>query len=234
MPPPKSCRADDSTREEEHRPAGANLDTRATMTGEFCDDDREHLTKDSVSMSSGVSSERALLERLARMDDSAWRWLFSAYGDTVYGFCLRMVRSRDDALDIRQEVFARAVGAIGKFRGEASIKTWLLQIARNLCLTHIAAAKKNMECASDHDWVANVASEEPGGDCSAASNELREALELAIGELEPVFREALLLREVEGLSYEEIARVAGVSIDTVKTRIHRARLKLRKRLAGFR
>jgi RNA polymerase sigma-70 factor, ECF subfamily len=185
-------------------------------------------------MGTGDTSERALLKRLARMDQWAWRWLFNTYGDAIYGFCLRMVRSPEDARDIRQEVLARAVGAIGKFRGDASIKTWLLQIARNLCLTHIAAAKKNMECGSDHDLLANLASEEPGGDCSMANSELRKALELAIGELEPVFREAILLREVEGLSYDQIAEVTGVSVDTVKTRIHRARLKLRKRLGEFR
>jgi RNA polymerase sigma-70 factor, ECF subfamily len=185
-------------------------------------------------MNTGDSSERALLERLARMDQCAWRWLFSTYGNTIYGFCLRMVRSPEDACDIRQEVFARAVGAIGKFRGDASIKTWLLQIARNLCLTHIAAAKKNVECASDDDWLANVASDEPGGDCSMVNGQLREALELAIGGLEPAFREAILLREVDDLSYDQIAQITGVSVDTVKTRIHRARLKLRKRLAEFR
>jgi RNA polymerase sigma-70 factor (ECF subfamily) len=185
-------------------------------------------------MSNGDSSERALLERLARMDEAAWRWLFNEYSDIIYGFCLRMVRSREDARDIRQEVFARAIGAIGKFRGDASIKTWLLQIARNSCLTHIEAAKKHMVCTPDYDLVANLPSEEPGTDCSTTSSELREALELAIGELEPMFREAILLREVDGQPYEEIARITGVTIDTVKTRIHRARLKLKKRLAGFR
>jgi RNA polymerase sigma-70 factor (ECF subfamily) len=168
------------------------------------------------------------------MNQCEWRWLFNTYGDAIYGFCLRMVRSPEDACDIRQEVFARAVRAIGKFRGDASIKTWLLQIARNLCLTHIATAKKNVEYASDDNALANLAYEGPGADCSMANGELREALELAIGELESVFREAILLREVEDLSYDAIAQITGVSVDTVKTRIHRARLKLRKRLAEFR
>ena len=185
-------------------------------------------------MSTGDRSEQALLDRLARMDELAWRWLFRAYADTIYIFCLRMVRSPETAEDIRQEVFKKAIGAIEKFRGEASVKTWLLQIARNSCLTHIAAAKKEMVCTPDYDLVANLQSEEPGAECSMASSELREALKLAIGDLEPVFREAILLREVESLSYEEIARVTGVSIDTVKTRIYRARHKLKKRLAEFR
>ena len=180
------------------------------------------------------TNERALLERLARMDERAWWWLFRAYANRIHSFCLRNVRSREEAEDITQEVFWKAYGAIGKFRGDASIKTWLLQIAHNSCLTHIEAAKKEVVYAPDYDWVANLPSEEPGGDCSMAASEQRKALELAIGELEPEFREAILLREVEGLSYEEIARVTGVSIDTVKTRIHRAVLKLKERLVEFR
>lgn len=185
-------------------------------------------------MGSVESSEQSLLERLARGDELAWRHVFNAHRDRIYGFCLRMMRNREEAEDISQEVFLRAVRAIGKFRGDASLKTWLHEIARNLCLTRLAAAKKGTEYAADDSWIANLASENPGADRTSASVELREALEVAIGELEPVFREAILLREIEDQSYEEIASVTGASVDTVKTRIHRARAKLKQRLAEFR
>ena len=178
-------------------------------------------------------AERSLLERLLRGDERTWRQVFETHRDRIYGLCLRIMRNREEAEDISQEVFLRAVRAIGTFRGDASLNTWLHQIAHNLCLTRLAAAKKNIESASDCSWITDLVSEAPGSDRSLASIELREALELAIGELEPVFREAILLREVEDQSYEEIARVTGVSVNTVKTRIHRARTKLKQRLMEF-
>ena len=179
-------------------------------------------------------SERLLLSQLARGDDAAWGQVFGAYRNRIYGFCLRMMRNREEAEDASQEVFLRAVRAIGAFRGEASLNTWLHQIARNACMTRLSAAKKSLEDAADTDWIADLASEEPGADRSSASAELREAIELAIGELEPTFREVILLREIEDQSYEDIARITETSVATVKTRIHRAREKLKQSLAGFR
>ena len=185
-------------------------------------------------MDEAERAERSLLQRLVRGDERAWGQVFETHRDRIYGVCLRIMRNREEAEDISQEVFLRAVRAIGTFRGDASLKTWLHQIAHNLCLTRLAAAKKNMEYAFDYTWITDLAGEDPGVGRSSAGVELREVLELAIGELEPVFREAILLREVEDQSYEEIARVTGVSVNTVKTRIHRARTKLKQRLTEFR
>ena len=145
-----------------------------------------------------------------------------------------MMRNREEAEDASQEVFLRAVRAIGTFRGEASLSTWLHQIARNACVTRLAAAKKNIEDTADHSWMAELASDEPGADRSSAGAELRKALEQAIGELEPAFREVILLREIENQSYEDIARITETSVATVKTRIFRAREKLKAGLAEFR
>ena len=143
-----------------------------------------------------------------------------------------MLRNREEAEDASQEVFLRAVRAIGTFRGEASLNTWLHQIARNACVTRLAATKKSLEDAADRSWIADLASDEPGADRSSASVELREALELAIGELEPAFREVILLREIENQSYEDIAQITETSVATVKTRIYRAREKLKIRSGG--
>jgi RNA polymerase sigma-70 factor (ECF subfamily) len=145
-----------------------------------------------------------------------------------------MLHNREEAEDISQEVFERAVKSIASFRGEASLKTWLYQIAHNACLTHIAAAMKRGQSTSDERWMTVLASAAPSAEQSSASGEIRAALESAVGDLEPVFREAILLREVEGQSYGEIAQVTGVSVNTVKTRIHRAREQLRQRLVEFR
>jgi RNA polymerase sigma-70 factor, ECF subfamily len=185
-------------------------------------------------MDSRDSSERTLLLQLARGDEAAWGQVFGAYRDRIYGFCLRMMRNREEAEDASQEVFLRAVRAIGTFRGEASLNTWLHQIARNACVTRLAASRKSLEDTADRSWIADLASDEPGADRSSASAELREALEFAIGELEPAFREVILLREIESQSYEDIARITETSVATVKTRIHRAREKLKLRLSDFR
>ena len=185
-------------------------------------------------MGVGESSERSLLERLARGDEMAWGQVFNAHRGRIYGFCLRMMRNREEAEDISQEVFLRAVRAFGTFRGDASITTWLHQIAHNLCLTRLAAAKRDRDNRSELIWVSELTSDDPSADTSVSSEDLRKALELAVGELEPVFREAILLREVENQSYEEIAQVTGTSVSTVKTRIYRARTKLKQRLAEFR
>ena len=128
----------------------------------------------------------------------------------------------------------RAVRAIETFRGDASLSTWLHQIARNACVTRLAAARKNIEDPAERSWITELASDEPGADRSSASAELREALEVAIGELEPPFREVILLREIDNQSYEDIARVTETSVATVKTRLFRAREKLKTRLAEFR
>jgi RNA polymerase sigma-70 factor, ECF subfamily len=145
-----------------------------------------------------------------------------------------MLRNRQDAEDVSQDVFARAVRAVGEFRGDAAIKTWLYQIARNECLTRLAAIKRDTAYKSDWAWFSALTGDNPGADAAVINDDLRKALESAIGELEPMLREALLLRDVEGLSYDEIARVTGTSLATVKTRIHRAREKLKRRLAEFR
>jgi len=185
-------------------------------------------------MGIGGSSEQSLVKRLTQGDEAAWGRVFSTHRDKIYGFCLRMTRNREEAEDLSQEVFLRAVRAIGTFRGDASIKTWLYQIAHNLCLTRLAAAKRDKDRALNLTWIGEMTSAPPGADASVAGDDLRKAIELALGELDPVFREAILLREVEDQSYEEIAQVTATSVNTVKTRIHRARMKLQQQLAEFR
>ena len=179
-------------------------------------------------------NELRFLERLQRRDKQAWGQLFETHRDQVFGQCLRMLRNRQDAEDISQEVFLRAVRSIGAFRGDASLRTWLHQITHNACLTHLASVGKRLQDSLDPSVMTEFASESPSPEEASASAGMRAILENALGELDPVFREAILLREVEGLSYEEIAQVTGVSVNTVKTRIYRARMKLQQRLVGFR
>ena len=97
-------------------------------------------------MDEAERAERSLLQRLVRGDERAWGQVFETHRDRIYGLCLRMMRNREEAEDISQEVlFLPGRWAIGRRRGDASLKTWLHQIAHNLCLTRLTAAKKGME-----------------------------------------------------------------------------------------
>ena len=145
------------------------------------------------------------------------------------------MRNREEAEDASQEVFLRAVRAIETFRGDASLSTWLHQIARNACVTRLAAARKNIEDPAERSWITELASDEPGADRSSASAELREALEVLPSESSNRrFGKSILLREIDNQSYEDIARITETSVATVKTRLFRAREKLKTRLAEFR
>jgi RNA polymerase sigma-70 factor, ECF subfamily len=174
-----------------------------------------------------------LLGPLRKGDERAWAEVFRRYGDKVFGFSIRMVRSREEAEEVCQEVWERAVRAIGGFRGESSLDTWLCTIARNRCLSRIEALKRKGDMGDD-SWILEIPDDAPGPDQRLVSHNLRNAMEQAIGGLEPEFREAILLREVNGLSYEEIAQVTQTPLATVKTRIYRARVKLQSLLVEFR
>ena len=143
-----------------------------------------------------------------------------------------MLRSRHEAEDVCQEVWERAIRGIENFRGESSLETWLCSIARNRCLTHLEKAKRNKE-THDEDWI-KVPDPTPGPGERLEADERRVAMEKAIGRLDRDFREAVLLCDFIGLSYAEIAQVTNVPVATVKTRIHRARMRLGTLLAEFR
>ena len=187
-------------------------------------------------MRGGDRTEQSLVERLLQYDEEAWTQAFATHRDGVFRFCLQMLRNRDEADDISQDTFVRAVQSFEQFRGDASLKTWLYTIARNLCLTclHDKHKKKGIEVPSDGSRIGKICSEEPCAYRAAASVELLEAFERAMAELDPSLREAFHLREIEDLSYEEIAEVTGVSVNTVKTRIYRARARLQQCLREFR
>ncbi len=182
-----------------------------------------------------LGDEGELLARLLLQDRRAWTEFFDAYRDGVFRLFFRILGSREGAEDVSQEMFLKAVKFMASFRGEASLKTWLYQIAHNACLAHISSARKEASHRTDNAAaVERVASDSPDAERAAASGKLRGVLEDAIRELDFAFREAILLREVEGQSYEEIASATGVSVNTVKTRIHQARARLQQRLAEYR
>ena len=188
------------------------------------------------------SNERELLARLKRRDDSddwvdAWEALVNAHGGPVYGLALRMMRHREDAEDATQATWERVLAGLAAFRGDAAVSTWLFRIAMNECLTRLERRQRegrNHLSEGDDHVLSLVPDRTPGPERHAFGRETLVAIERALGELDAPFRAAVILRELHGLRYEDIAQVLDIPVNTVKTRLHRARLDLQQKLEAFR
>src|SRR5207245_11566558 len=169
-----------------------------------------------------------LVDRLRAGDPRAFEELVIAYQHRVFGVALRMLGNRAEAEEIAQEVFLRAYRAIGAFRGEARLGTWLYGIASRLCLNRLASPDRRL--ARGDEALADVAAPTPDAASAAERAELDAALRAAIAGLPEERRLVLVLRDVEGLSYEEIAETLAIDPGTVRSRLHRARLQLEEKL----
>ena len=187
-----------------------------------------------------ASSDVRLLEGLRAGDDRAYEELLTRFQQPVYNIVYRLVTDPSDTADVVQEVFLKIFRSIGGFRGQSSLKTWVYRIAVNESHNHRRwfARKRGQETGLDDDQGDGVTYEQTLPDHSqspleiAVDHETRAAIEEALQRVKPAFRDALILREIEGLSYDEIAEVLQVNINTVKTRIVRGRQSLREQLAG--
>jgi RNA polymerase sigma-70 factor, ECF subfamily len=175
-------------------------------------------------------SDGDLLEQYRAGDDAALARLLERHAPSVHRFGLKMCRDPEDAKDVLQDTLLAAARGAREFRGASSLSTWLYTIARSFCIKkrrRVAPASTSL----DDEGALHVASPAAAPDDAAAARELGAALEQAIGALEPMYREVLLLRDVEGLSAQEVAQVLGVGVDAVKSRLHRARAAVRARMA---
>lgn len=180
-----------------------------------------------------------LVEAFRKGSPGAFDAIVTAHQDRVYAFCSRMLSDRDEALDAAQEVFLSAYRNLERFRGEAALSTWLLRIATNQCLNRIrrrsSLARKETRFPEPDDSrdapFQPPGREEDRPDRMVETREIGKILEEALGRLEEDTRLLVLLSDVEGFSYEEISEAVGVPLGTVKSRLHRARMALRKMLA---
>jgi RNA polymerase sigma-70 factor (ECF subfamily) len=180
-----------------------------------------------------------LVEAFREGKPGAFDAIVRIHQDRVYAFCLRMLADREDALDVAQEVFLSAYRNLAGFRGEASLSTWLLRIAANRSLNRIRqratrAAREVMSIEPQEDGDSPFqppGREEDRPDRMMESRETRKILEAAIANLDEDSRMLVLLSDVEGFSYEELSEAVGIPLGTVKSRLHRARMALRKMLA---
>ena len=204
------------------------------------DPDAPALTRPKNPMSEADSRPVDLLvESFREGKPGAFDAIVRAHQDRVYSFCVRMLSDREDALDIAQEVFLSAYRNLSGFRGEASLSTWLLRIATNRCLNRIRqrsarAAREVVQGGAegnDDSSFQPPGREEDRPDRMVETRETGKILEAAIARLDEDSRMLVILSDVEGFSYEELAGAVGIPLGTVKSKLHRARMALRKMLA---
>lgn len=180
-----------------------------------------------------MTGEKVLLARAKKGEIAAFESLMTAYENRVYTLALRSTGSEHDAADITQEVFLRAWKSLDSFRGDSSLSTWLYRVTSNLCVDFARKRAAEGSTASIDDAESPAASiPDPSRaiqpEQAAENQELREELQYALAQLSEEHRRVVLLRDVAGLPYTEIARTLELEEGTVKSRLARARNSLRK------
>lgn len=184
--------------------------------------------------------DQQVLEACRRGDEGAFDLLVERHHRRIFRVCVRLLGEEDAALDAAQEAFVKAWRALARFEGGSLFTTWLTRIAINQCrneqrrrgtLKHGRPLSLDAPApGSDLPRSALLASAGATAHDGASTHELAEALHAVLRELESDDREVLLLREVEGLSYEDVAEVLDIPVGTVRSRLHRARAEVRRRL----
>lgn len=182
-----------------------------------------------------------LVERARQGEREAFRVLVERYQRKVTALAAGMLRNREDALDVVQDTFTKAYQSLDRFKGDSSFYTWVYRIAVNLCIDHQRRESRYVQVGTDMedavDDVAPPSAEDLERDEPferARSAQIGTLVAQAIEELTPEHRAVILLREVDGLSYEEISQVLECPKGTVMSRLHYARRQLQARLRGLR
>ncbi len=184
--------------------------------------------------------ERLLIRKLRDRDEKAFREVVREYQDRVYNMTYRMLGNREEAEDVAQEVFITVFKSIEQFRGDSKFSTWLYRITANTCKNRIKyLARRHDRDQSEYDdgidrdqaaGSLTAPTQAPRPDRAVEGAQLEQIFQEAIGELDEEQRLLVILRDVEDLSYEEILAITGLPEGTVKSRLHRARLALRKKM----
>jgi RNA polymerase sigma-70 factor (ECF subfamily) len=190
----------------------------------------------SARAAAGSPTDDELVAAARSGDAAAVEALVLRYQPLLYRFGLRMCGNVEDAGDVVQESLMSMARSLRDFRGDASVSSWLYTIARRFCInkrrrSKFAPAREESLDAPETDAALRLADPAPNPEQTAFNAELATALARAIDALDPPRREVLVLRDVEGLPALEVARVLGISVDAVKSRLHRARVAIRQELA---
>lgn len=182
--------------------------------------------------------ERGLLQRARRGDADAFAALVEPHQRQIFNLALRLIGDRDLAADLTQDALLRAYLGLARFRGESRVGTWLARITHNACLDALRWRSRHPQQSLDDGapgtgaaLLQGLADAAPGPEAEVLRRESEGRLLAALETLDPEFRAAVVLRDIQGMSYEEAAAVAGVPVGTLKSRLHRARTRLRELLA---
>jgi len=184
------------------------------------------------------ATDKQLVKRVQKGDKGAFDLLVLKYQHKIVNLVMRYVRDPEMALDITQEAFIKAYRALPRFRGDSAFYTWLYRIAVNTAKNYLAAQRRrpmdielDLQDPEQYDLHAKL-KETDTPEAVNISNELQEVLERAISALPDDLRTAIILRELEGMSYEEIAQTMECPVGTVRSRIFRARDAIGKKIGA--
>ena len=190
-----------------------------------------------------VVSEAELVEGLRAGDSAAYREFVDSNSANVYNLALKLLGDEQEAEDVLQETFLSAFRGIDRFKGRSKLSTWLYRIAYNASLMHLRKRKRMTTFSLDQPFgdeeQAGASSSRHLVDWSTVPDdqlltaEAREEMDRAIAELPESLRATFVLRDIQGLSGAETAEILGITVQAVKNRLHRARLKLRSRLSSY-
>jgi len=182
-------------------------------------------------------TEEVLVRRIIAGDDKAFEYLVEAYNKKVFNIALRILNNYEDASDITQDIFLKIYRKIHTFKENCSFYTWVYRLSVNTCIDELRR-RKNFNTVSidsslpteDGEMSWDIADDSDSADELLQKKEVRQILRRAISQLPDIYRVLLILREYDGLSYQEISQIINIPIGTVKSRINRARIMLRNLL----
>jgi RNA polymerase sigma-70 factor (ECF subfamily) len=178
--------------------------------------------------------DRELVLRCQRQDPDAFTELVSRHQDRIYTAITRFCGNAEDASDITQRAFINAFRKIGEFKGDAAFSTWIYRIAFNQAISFRRENKRApVSIYSKEDEILSEPSEERSPTERLESQETQRKVQQALDHLEEADREIILLKDLQGASYDEIAEILQIPKGTVRSRLHRARLELKSRLKSF-
>ena len=176
--------------------------------------------------------EAMIVRKVLQGDVNAFEKLVTEYEKAVYAIAQRMTGNPEDAADMTQETFIKAYNSLSSFRGDSKFSVWLYRIANNVCLDFLRSKNRrptvslSTEDDDGEETQLDIADESQSPELLLESSLTRDAVRRGLDSLPPDYKQILLLREIQGLSYEEIAAALGIESGTVKSRIFRARKRL--------
>ncbi len=177
-------------------------------------------------------NEEKLISRAARGDAAAFNELLGMHEKRMYAVCLRMCANHEDAQDCLQEAMLRIYRSISGFKGQSTFSTWIYRVTMNTCLDELRKKKNkpstSLDSLLDTGWSPSDDYDTP--EHRAIEGERKTAIQNAIADLPEDMRSAVVLRDIEGFSYDEISGMLGINVGTIKSRISRGREKLREKI----